>query len=114
MIDPATLAGFAAAVEWVESLPGGRATWTATAAAKVAAARDRLERVDGLEVAPSDSGLLALTGSLVVDPEQLGGRPGERSVLARSIPGTGYIRVSIGAWTAPEDVDALIAGLRGD
>lgn len=114
MIDPATLAGFAAAVEWVESLPGGRATWTATAAAKVAAARDRLERVDGLEVAPSDSGLLALTGSMVIDPEQLVADLAERGVLVRSIPDTSYIRASIGAWTAPEDIDALIAGLRRD
>lgn len=113
MIDPVTLAGFTAAVEWVEGQPGGRAQWTATAAAKVAAARDRLSRVSGLEVAAGDSGLLAITGDLVHDPEAQATELVERGVLVRSIPGTKYVRASVGAWTTPDDIDALIAGLGG-
>jgi L-cysteine/cystine lyase len=113
MIDPATLAGFTAAVEWVEAMPGGRAQWTATAAAKVAAARDRLSRVSGLEVAPGDSGLLAITGELIHDPEAQATELVEAGVLVRSIPGTNYLRASVGAWTVLDDIEALIAGLGG-
>ena len=38
-IDPAVLAGFAVAMEWVEGQPGGRAAWYEQAAAQAAAAR---------------------------------------------------------------------------
>ena len=113
MIDPATLAGFTAAVEWVEAQPGGRAQWAATGAAKVAAARDRLARVAGLEVADGDSGLLAITGELIHDAESQATELVERGVLVRSIPGTRYLRASVGAWTAPDDIEALIDALGG-
>jgi selenocysteine lyase/cysteine desulfurase len=32
-------------------------------------------------------------------------------VLVRFIPGTPYLRVSIGGWTTDEDVERLVAGL---
>lgn len=113
MIDTVTLAGFAAAVEWVESRPGGRAQWQATAAATAAAARDRLSRVDGLELAAGGSGLIAITGRLIEDPEAQVAALAEHGVLVRSIPGTEYIRVSVGAWTDAEDLDRLVAALGG-
>ena len=48
--DPATVAGFTAALEWVEGLPGGRARWVEQIAANAAAARERLAEVPGLEL----------------------------------------------------------------
>ncbi len=112
MIDTVTLSGFAAAMEYVEELPGGRERWIATAAANTAAAREQLSATDGLEVADGDSGLIAVKGALVRDPEEQVAALGERGVLVRSIPGTGYIRVSVGAWTTPDDIAAFIAGLQ--
>ena len=35
----------------------------------------------------------------------------ERSVLLRYIPGTPYLRLSVGAWTSDGDLDALLDGL---
>ena len=48
--DPATVAGFTAALEWVEGLPGGRVRWVEQIAANAAAARERLAEVPGLEL----------------------------------------------------------------
>jgi selenocysteine lyase/cysteine desulfurase len=37
----------------------------------------------------------------------------ERGVVVRDLPGTGWLRASCGWWTNDEDVDRLVAGLRG-
>lgn len=112
MIDSVTLAGFAAAVEWVESLPGGRARWTADAAANTAAAREALAGADGLDAADGDSGLIAIGGELITDPEAQVAALAERGVLVRTIPGTPYVRMSVGAWTTPADIEAFITGIK--
>ena len=116
MIDPATLArvrrsGGMGRVASRRPAPRGQAT----AAAKVAAARDRLER--GRRARGRPQRQRPARAHRIA-----GGRPrttrwptwpSARCWRARS-PTPNYIRVSIGAWTAPEDIDALIAGLRGD
>jgi len=112
-LDPTVLGGFAAAMEWVEGRSGGRAAWVAQAAENAAAARLRLGRVAGVEVHDPGgpcSGLIAL---------RLEGRESadavaalaERDVLVRAIPGTPFVRISVGAWTDESDIEALAAGL---
>ncbi len=110
MIDPATLAGFTAAVEWVEGRPGGRAAWTALAAENTRHARGELTSV-GITVEPSDSGLLACTGEVIGDAEERVPQLAEQKVLVRNIPDTPYLRLSVGAWTTPQDIEAFIQGL---
>ncbi len=112
-LDPTVLGGFAAAMEWVEGRPGGRAAWLAQGAENAAAARLRLGRVAGVEVHDPGgpcSGLIAL---------RLAGRESadavaalaERDVLVRAIPDTPFVRISVGAWTEDGDIEALAAGL---
>jgi L-cysteine/cystine lyase len=114
-VDTVTLAGLAAAIEWVESLPGGRAAWIERTAANAERARGRLAAVAGIELAdpgPERGPLIALSVAGAGDdlPELVAGLA-ERGVLVRFIPNTPYLRVSIGAWTSDEDVDRLIDGL---
>src|SRR5947199_94717 len=62
-LDTTVLAGFAAAVEWVEGLPGGRDAWLREAADNMARARARLSAVAGASVhdpGGPTSGLIAL------------------------------------------------------
>ncbi len=47
-LDTTVLAGFAAAVEWVEGHPGGREAWLALGAERAAAARRRLDAIPGV------------------------------------------------------------------
>ena len=56
------------------------------------------------------TGLVAfeLTGH---DPVDVVAALAERSVLLRYIPGTPYLRLSVGAWTSDGDLDALLDGL---
>ena len=110
-IDPVTLAGLAAACEWVQRRPGGRAGWLELAAANTRRARARLARVPGLRVLPGDSGLIACELESGADPVPVVERLAGRGVLVRSIPITRRIRLSIGAWTTDEDVDAVAAGV---
>ena len=100
-IDPVTVAGFTAAIEWVEGLPGGRAGWVARTAENAAAARERLAAVPGVHVAPAHgqpNGLLAFTLEGAGDTEALTARLAEAGVLVRFIPGTPWMRVSVGAF----------------
>jgi L-cysteine/cystine lyase len=112
-IDPVTVAGFAAAMEWVEGLEGGRARWIDQTRAATAHAHERLAGARRARVVDPDgpgSGLIAL---------DLDGRDsaaaatflGEQGVLVRNIPGTPYLRLSIGAWVNDDDLDRLLAGL---
>ncbi len=112
-MDTTVLAGFAAAMEWVEGLPGGRTAWYERADAQAAAARLRLATVPGVEVHDPGgpcSGLIALRLEGHASADAVA-HLAERDVLVRPIPDTPFVRVSIGAWTDDADIDALAAGL---
>jgi L-cysteine/cystine lyase len=112
-IDIATLAGFAAAVDWVGGLPGGMDAWLALASERASAGRARLEAAGvGVVDAPGPpTGLVAIR-SPTADPAITVDALAARGVLVRSLPGRPLLRASIGAWTTDDDLDALIAGLR--
>ncbi len=112
-IDPAVLAGFAVAMEWVEAQAGGRAAWYEQAAANAATARTRLAGVPGVAVHDPGgpcTGLIALRLD-GCEPADAVARLAERDVLVRPIPDTPFVRVSIGAWTDAADIEALADGL---
>jgi L-cysteine/cystine lyase len=112
-LDTTVLAGFAAAMEWVDGLPGGRTAWYERAAAQAAAARLRLAAVPGVEVHDPGgpcSGLIALRLDGHESADAVA-HLAERDVLVRPIPDTPFVRVSIGAWTDDTDIEALAAGL---
>ena len=113
-VDTVTLAGLAAAIEWVEALPGGRSAWIERTAQNAERARRRLAEVPGIELADPGAErapLIALSVSGADDMPALVAGLGERGVLVRFIPNTPYLRVSVGAWTSDEDIDRLIEGL---
>jgi L-cysteine/cystine lyase len=112
-IDTTVLAGFAAAMEWVEGPAGGREAWLRAAAENAAAARARLASVPGVEVhdpGGPTSGLIALRLERHESADAVA-HLAERDVLVRPIPDTPYVRVSVGAWTDESDIEALAAGL---
>jgi L-cysteine/cystine lyase len=112
-LDSTVLAGFAAAVEWVEGLPGGRAAWLALGAERAAVARRRLDAIPGVSVHDPGgpcSGLIALTVD-GPEPADVSAGLAERNVLVRPVPGTPFVRVSVGAFTDDADLDALAEGL---
>jgi L-cysteine/cystine lyase len=112
-VDPTVLAGFAVAMEWVEGLPGGRATWLTQTAERAAAARKRLATVPRVSVHDPGgpcSGLIALRLDGHESADAVA-HLAERDVLVRPIPGTTFVRVSVGAWTDDADIEALAAGL---
>ena len=115
-LDTSVLAGIKAAIEWVESQPGGRAAWSEQIARNAAAARERLRNVPGLALAEHDNEhapLIAFTIETEPDSVALAGRLGENGILTRSIPGTPWLRVSIGAWTTEDEVERLAQALTG-
>jgi L-cysteine/cystine lyase len=111
-LDLASLAGFAAAVDWVDGMEGGWPAWLVLAGERVAAARARLTSAGIPAVDPpgGSAGLIAfeLPGH---EPADVVAALAERSVLLRSIPETPYLRLSVGAWTSDGDLDALVDGL---
>jgi L-cysteine/cystine lyase len=112
-LDTTVLAGFAAAVEWVEGLPGGRDAWFHQASEHAAAARARLASVSGAQVydpGGPTTGLIALRLEKHESADAVA-HLAERNVLVRPIPDTPYLRVSVGAWTDGSDIEALAAGL---
>jgi selenocysteine lyase/cysteine desulfurase len=62
--------------------------------------------------AGTPNGLIALAVDGAGEADELTRRLAERRVLIRSIPGTPWLRVSVGAWTADEDIEMLIDALR--
>jgi len=113
-LDTVTVAGIGAAIEWVESLPGGRDAWLAQAADNASRARERLRRQPGVTVADhghDGAPLIALTVAGQEDTVALSERLGEQGILVRYIPGTPWLRISVGAWTSDEDVERLAAAL---
>jgi L-cysteine/cystine lyase len=114
-IDPVTLAGLAAALEWVENLPGGRDAWLALRERRTAAFADALRAepmVEVVEVPGARSGLIALALPTGVDPADVTAALAERSVLVRFVPGTPYLRISVGPWNDDDDLERLLRGLR--
>ncbi len=113
-VDTTVLAGIIAAIEWVESLKGGRAGWTQVTAGNAVRARERLSAQPGINVADQGDGggpLIALTVDGVDDTAALVGRLAEQGILIRYIPGTPYLRVSVGAWTTDDEVERLAEAL---
>jgi L-cysteine/cystine lyase len=112
--DSAVLAGLLAAVEWVEAQPGGRAEWARRTAGNAQRARERLLAEPWISIAepPGARGsLIAMTADGIEDlPAAVAGLA-ERGVLVRFIPGTPYLRVSVGSWTTDDDVERLVSGL---
>jgi L-cysteine/cystine lyase len=113
-LDPVTVAGFRAALEWVEGLPGGRAAWTQRTLDNASAARRRLAedpRVRLAETQGEPNALIAFTVEGEDDTEALTLRLAEQNVLLRFIPGTPWLRLSVGAFTDPSEIEALLAAL---
>jgi L-cysteine/cystine lyase len=80
------------------------------AAAQAAALAVRLEAA-GRRVAPRDA--TTLVSWEESDPEAALERLSAAGVVVRSLPGTSYLRASVGAWNAPADLDRLLAALPG-
>jgi len=114
-IDPVTLTGLAAAIEFVDRQPGGRGAWTRTAAANATRAREQLDAVDGLSVADPGGPASCLIAIELAegDSAEVAQALGEQGVLVRNIPGTPYLRISVGAWTDDSDIDRFCAALYG-
>ena len=112
-IDTVTLAGLAAAIEWVEGLEGGRAGWIEATAAAASRARTAVDEMPGAHaVDPGGPGSALIAVELDgLDPVAAAAGLGERGVLVRFIPGTPYLRISVGAWVDDGDLDRLAAGL---
>ncbi len=116
MNDPQTMAGFAAAVEWVEGLPGGRGAWIERTAANAASARDRLAGVPGVQPVPvpgATGGLVALRLPAAGDLQEVVAALAAQGILVRMIPRTDYLRVSVGAWTTGGEIERLADALAG-
>jgi len=113
-IDPVTLAGLNASLEWVASLPGGRAAWTQRAHAQAAAVRAALAEIPGVTVGETGGAESCLVACSVdgIACEDVAAGLAERGVLVRFIPHTPWMRVSVGAWTSDDDVERLIDGVR--
>ena len=113
-IDPVTVVGFTAAIEWVEGLDGGRAGWVARTAENAAAARERLAAAPGVHVAPAygqPNGLLAFALEGAGDTEALDRQAGRGRRLRALHRRTPWMRVSVGAFTSAGDIERLAAGL---
>jgi L-cysteine/cystine lyase len=112
-IDPVTTAGFTAALEWVEAQEGGRSAWVERTRDNAMAARERLGQVPGVRVSQPQGTLNGLIAFTVdgEDCESVATRLAEANVLVRFIPGTPWVRASIGAWTDASDIDALATAL---
>jgi L-cysteine/cystine lyase len=76
-----------------------------------ALARTLAERLvaRGLTVAPR--GESTLVSFEVDDPKQTVLSLHAQGVVVRDLPGTGYVRASVGGWTNNEDLDRLVAGI---
>jgi L-cysteine/cystine lyase len=78
------------------------------AVALAAALADRLA-ASGRTVAPR--GPTTLVSWEDPDPEATRDRLAERDVVVRNLPGTSYLRASVGAWNDEDDLERLLAAL---
>jgi len=98
-----SLAGLAAAIETAPAWRFDRARETA------ARCRELLARRYALVTEADQSTLVVFrTGA---DSAELSARLHDRGVLVRSLPGTDWLRVSVGYWTSDDDLDRLLAAL---
>jgi selenocysteine lyase/cysteine desulfurase len=65
----------------------------------------------GFEVAPRDA--TTLVSFTVADPAAAKARCAEAGVVVRDLPGTPYVRASVGAWNDESDLDRLLDALGG-
>jgi selenocysteine lyase/cysteine desulfurase len=101
---PGILAGLLAAV-------GAAPEWRyERARAMTEQARDRLA-ASGFEIvtAPGQAGLISF--AVPGDAAETAARLYENGVIARDIPGMGWLRISCGWWTSDDDLDRLLDGL---
>ena len=61
----------------------------------------------GLSVAPR--GRSTLVSWETGDPEEESKRLGDEGLILRNLPGTPYVRASVGAWSSEEELDRLVA-----
>ena len=88
--------------------------WVARTAENAAAARERLAAVPGVHAPRPTGSQTACWPSRSAgagDTEALTARLAEAGVLVRFIPGTPWMRVSVGACTSAGDIERLAAGL---
>lgn len=72
-------------------------------------ARERLAEVADVVTAPGQATLV--TFRCKGDTAEAAKRLAEQGVVIRDLPGTGWLRASVGWWTSDEDVERLVAGL---
>jgi L-cysteine/cystine lyase len=63
----------------------------------------------GFTVAPR--GETTLVSWHAPEAETLPARLGERGIVVRSLPGTTYVRASVGAWNNQTDLDLLMSAI---
>jgi L-cysteine/cystine lyase len=73
-----------------------------------AALADRL-RERGFAVAPR--GATTLVSWQIAGSDELPGRLAEQGVALRNLPGTGFVRASVGAWNDESDLERLLAAI---
>jgi L-cysteine/cystine lyase len=81
------------------------------AAATAARCRDLLAEGFDVVTEPGHANLVSFRPA--GDPAETVARLSEAGVFVRDLPGTGLVRVSCGWWTSEDDLDRLIAALRG-
>ena len=72
-------------------------------------ARERLAEVADVVTAPAQATLV--TFRCEGDTAETAKRIAEQGVVIRDLPGTGWLRASVGWWTSDEDVERLVAAL---
>ena len=102
--DPVLATGAAAALEVLEADPGRIDRGVAGAARLAELLRER-----GRVVAPR--GATTLVSWEDPDPEARVAALAQRGVVVRALPGTPYVRASVGGWTSDEDLARLLDGL---
>jgi L-cysteine/cystine lyase len=97
------LAGLAAAIE-------GAPDWR-FARARETAERCRAALAGGFEVVTAPQQATLVTFRPGGDPDAVAARLADHGVLVRTVPGTDWIRVSVGYWTSDGDLERLLAAL---
>ena len=72
-------------------------------------ARGRLAEVADVVTAPGQATLVTFRGD--GDSGEVAKRVYEQGVVIRDLPGTGWLRASVGWWTSDDDVERLVAAL---
>jgi selenocysteine lyase/cysteine desulfurase len=89
-----------------------RPDWAFERAAEMAArCRERLAAQTEVVTEPGHATLVSFRPES--DPAGLSARLFDAGVVVRDLPGTGLVRASCGWWTSDDDLDRLVAGVRG-